>query len=79
MNMKNMFMTMRDEMELDKVKPNVACYDFKAIMNVPADLALSFYYKNKLSCYNFIVSNLNLENVQCYFWIEIENGEMLIK
>lgn len=62
----------RQEKELDKVEPNVACYDLQAVMPLPKGFVSSFYYKSKLNCYNFTITDLKTNNVECYFWTEIE-------
>lgn len=41
-------------------------------MPVPKGQISSFYYKSKLNCYNFTISDLNAKHVDCYFWNETE-------
>lgn len=65
----------RKEKEADKINANgthVAVYDLQAVMPVPRGQVSSFYYKSKLNCYNFTISDLNAKNVNCYFWNETE-------
>lgn len=63
----------RKEKETDKQnEPTVAVYDLQAVMPVPRGLVSSFYYKSKLNCFNFTVSDLHAKNVICYFWNESE-------
>lgn len=65
----------RNEKDADKLNQDgvhVAVYDLQAVMPVPKGLVSSFYYKSKLNCYNFTISDLNLKNVDCYFWNESE-------
>lgn len=41
-------------------------------------LKVSFmYYKMKLGCYNFIVFDLCIKDVICYFWYEVE-GDLIV-
>lgn len=46
----------------------VAIYDLQAVMQVPK----LFFYKSRINCLNFTVSDLNVKNVVCYFWDETE-------
>lgn len=64
----------RLEKEADKINPNcsVVVYDLQAVMPVPRGQISSFYYKSKLNCYNFTISDLYAKNVNCYFWNETE-------
>lgn len=65
----------RKEKDADKRNPNgayVAVYDLQAIMPLPKGLISSFYYKSKMNCFNFTISDLNAKNVECYFWNETE-------
>jgi hypothetical protein len=62
----------RQEKDVDKVKPNVACYDLQAVMPLPKGFVSSFYYKSKINCYNFTITDLKVQNVECYFWTELE-------
>ncbi|XP_056647399.1 uncharacterized protein LOC130452104, partial [Diorhabda sublineata] len=50
----------------------VAVFDLQAVMPSPRGLVSSFYYKSKLNCFNFIISDLHTRNVNCYFWNETE-------
>lgn len=56
----------RQEKESDKLKPNVACYDLQAVMPLPKGFVSSFHYKSKINCYNFTITDLKVENVECY-------------
>ncbi|KAG5874581.1 hypothetical protein JTB14_014626 [Gonioctena quinquepunctata] len=49
-------------------KPHVIVYDLQAVMPVPKGHAFSFYYKSKLNCINLTICDLDLKNVDCYFW-----------
>lgn len=65
----------RKEKDNDKINPNgahAAVYDLQAVMPVPRGQVSSFYYKSKINCFNFTVSDLNAKNVECYFWDETE-------
>lgn len=50
----------------------VAVYDLQAVLPIPRSQVSVFYYKSKLNCYNFTISDLHAKNVDCYFWNEIE-------
>lgn len=69
----------RQEKEEDKAKITklyqVACFDLQAVLPVPRGEVSSFYYKSKLSTYNFTVSEFKKkgnDDVYCYFWHEGE-------
>lgn len=62
----------RKEKDVDKNKPNVAVYDLQAVMPLPKGMASSFYYKSKINCYNFTVSDLYAKHAECFFWTETE-------
>lgn len=65
----------RLEKEADKTNLNrsvVAVYDLQAVMPVPRGQISSFYYKSKLNCFNFTISDLHAKDVHCYFWNETE-------
>lgn len=53
---------------------NVAVYDLQAVLPVPKGPASMFYYKTKLNCYNFTISDLHAKNVDCYFWTELDGN-----
>lgn len=50
----------------------VACYDLQAVMTVPNGEASTFYYKSKINCLNFTISELGRDHTECYFWDESE-------
>lgn len=51
-----------------------ACFDFQKILNCPHGNVGLFYYKRKLSIYNFTVFDLASQEGYCYMWPEI-NGK----
>lgn len=50
----------------------VAVYDLQAVMPIPKGQVSLFYYKSRINCYNFTVSDLYAKNVECFFWDETE-------
>lgn len=48
----------------------VACYDLQAVMTVPNGEISTFYYKSKINCLNFTISELKRDNTACFFWDE---------
>lgn len=50
----------------------VACYDLQAVMTIPKGEISTFYYKSKINCLNFTISELGLDHTECYFWDEGE-------
>ena len=65
----------RKEKEKDKNNvdgTHVFVYDLQAVMPVPKGQVSSFYYKSKVNCYNFTISDLHAKNVDCYVWNETE-------
>jgi len=65
----------RIEKENDKQRTDgtiVAVYDLQAVMQVPKGQVSLFFYKSRINCLNFTVSDLNVKNVVCYFWDETE-------
>lgn len=68
----------RNEKEQDKkdIGPTriVSCYDLQAVMTVPKGDVSIFYYKSKLNCLNFTISELGKDHTECYFWTEVEGN-----
>jgi len=65
----------RIEKENDKQRTDgtiVAVYDLQAVMQVPKGQVSLFFYKSRINCHYFTVSDLNVKNVVCYFWDETE-------
>ncbi|XP_060810179.1 uncharacterized protein LOC106142604 isoform X1 [Amyelois transitella] len=66
----------RKEKEKDKTakidSTIVAVYDLQAVMPIPKGQISLFYYKSRINCFNFTVSDLYAKNVECYFWDETE-------
>lgn len=67
----------RTEKDNDKNRSDgtiVAVYDLQAVMQVPKGQVSLFFYKSRINCLNFTVSDLNAKNVVCYFWDETEGA-----
>lgn len=69
----------REEKTRDKGKISplyqVACYDLQASLPTPNGQVSSFYYRSKLSTYNFTVCDITQKgqgSVNCYMWHEAE-------
>lgn len=65
----------RIEKDNDKQRADstiVAVYDLQAVMQVPKGQVSLFFYKSRINCLNFTVSDLNVKNVVCYFRDETE-------
>ena len=60
------------DQEKEKASPNyiVSVYDLQAVLSTPRGTVSVFYYKSKLNCYNFTVSELKTGSTECYFWHE---------
>ncbi|XP_075986434.1 uncharacterized protein LOC142983446 [Anticarsia gemmatalis] len=50
----------------------VACYDLQAMLQVPKGDVSGFYYKSRLNCLNFTITELKTDLTECYFWNEVE-------
>lgn len=65
----------RIEKENDKQRTDgtiVAVYDLQAVMQIPKGQVSLFFYKSRINCLNFTISDLYAKNVVCYFWDETE-------
>ncbi|CAK1598252.1 unnamed protein product [Parnassius mnemosyne] len=68
----------KNESRLEKEKDKkinesiVSCYDLQAVMTVPKGEISVFYYKSKINCFNFTISELRKDHTECYFWTEVE-------
>lgn len=62
----------REHKELDEKKSTVAVYDLQAVLPFPKGFTSSFYYQSKINCYNFTISDLYANNIDCFFWNEVE-------
>lgn len=65
---------LKKEKEQEKKRANsdyiVSIYDLQAVIPTPRGTVSVFYYKSKLNCYNFTVSELKTGLTECYFWHE---------
>ncbi|XP_072947736.1 uncharacterized protein [Epargyreus clarus] len=64
----------------------VAIYDLQAVMPVPIGNSSAFFYKSKLNCLNFTITNIKDNITNCYFWHEglgnrgaVEIGSCVLK
>ncbi|CAK1590334.1 unnamed protein product [Parnassius mnemosyne] len=48
----------------------VAIFDLQAVLPSPIGQSSAFFYKSKINCYNFTVSNINDDTTLCFFWHE---------
>lgn len=48
----------------------VAVYDLQAVLPVPKGDVSVFYYKSKLNCFNFTISDLVSKKTESFFWHE---------
>jgi len=48
----------------------VACFDLQKVLNCPSSQVSLFFYKNKVSLYNFTIFDLRLKEGHCYLWDE---------
>lgn len=67
----------REEKKIDKERASenyqVSCFDLQATLPTPKGDVSTFYYKSKLSTYNFTVCDLNKKgqgSVMCFMWHE---------
>lgn len=49
----------------------VLCFDLQPILPTPAGDVCSFYYKSKLTTYNFTIFDLQRKEGFCYIWHEV--------
>lgn len=68
----------REEKSTDKEMVSssfiVACYDLQAVMSVPNGEISTFYYKSKINCLNFTISELKHDTTECFFWDESQGN-----
>lgn len=65
----------RTEKENDKNRTDgtiTAVYDLQAVLQIPKGQVSLFFYKSRINCLNFTVSDLKAKDVMCYFWDETE-------
>lgn len=69
---------LQDRMSADNDN-KVVVYDLEAVLQCPRGETSAFYYKSKINSFNLTMTELNnkntknaYDNVQCYFWTEIE-------
>ncbi|CAH0591687.1 unnamed protein product [Chrysodeixis includens] len=48
----------------------VAIFDLQAVLPCPIGQSSAFFYKSKLNCYNFTVSDIKINKTFCFFWHE---------
>ncbi|CAG4946315.1 unnamed protein product [Parnassius apollo] len=65
----------RNEKDNDKSRADgtiVAVYDLQAVLQIPKGQISLFFYKSRINCFNFTISDLRAKEVMCYFWDETE-------
>ncbi|KAK3929672.1 Alanine racemase [Frankliniella fusca] len=50
----------------------VACFDLQKVLPCPRSETSLFFYRNKLSLFNFTVFDLRLKEGHCYLWTEVD-------
>lgn len=48
----------------------VCTYDLQAVLPCPVGNSSAFFYKSRLNCYNFTISNAKQRETTCFFWHE---------
>lgn len=65
----------RTEKENDKNRSDgtiTAVYDLQAILQIPKGQISLFFYKSRINCLNFTISDLKAKDLICYFWDETD-------
>lgn len=62
----------RTEKAKDKKKPEkseiiLAVYDLQAVLPVPSSKSSAFFYKFRLNCYNFTITEIANDKTCCFF------------
>lgn len=57
----------RREKEKDKKDAIVVVYDLQAVMQIPKGQVSLFFYKSRINCFNFTISDLHAKNVLFFF------------
>ncbi|CAH1098832.1 unnamed protein product [Psylliodes chrysocephalus] len=57
----------KDKKESDAI---VVVYDLQAVMQILKEQVSLFFYKSRINCFNFTISDLHAKNVDCFFWDE---------
>ncbi|XP_050295702.1 uncharacterized protein LOC126735680 [Anthonomus grandis grandis] len=65
----------RQEKDVDKQRSKdheivLAVYDLQAVLPVPIGQTSAFFYKSRLNCYNFTVTEITNDKTKAYFWHE---------
>lgn len=60
--------------ELEDIPPFtcIACFDLEKVLTCPRSEVSSFFYKNKLSLFNFTVFECVVKIGHCYLWTEVD-------
>ncbi|CAG9812835.1 unnamed protein product [Phaedon cochleariae] len=48
----------------------LAVYDLQAVLPVPMGQTSAFFYKSRLNCYNFTITNIGNDQTKSFFWHE---------
>lgn len=60
-----------DRMEAEESSSNIVCtFDLQAVLPCPTGNTSVFYYKSKINCYNFTITNIVTQQTTCFFWHE---------
>lgn len=60
-----------DKMEAHENVSNVVCtFDLQSVLPCPIGNTSNFYYKSKMNCYNFTITNIVTQGTTCFFWHE---------
>ncbi|XP_050300189.1 uncharacterized protein LOC126738792 [Anthonomus grandis grandis] len=65
----------RQKKDVDKQRSKdheivLAVYDLQAVLPVPIGQTSAFFYKSRLNCYNFTVTEITNDKTKVYFWHE---------
>ncbi|CAG9771463.1 unnamed protein product [Ceutorhynchus assimilis] len=65
----------REEKEKDKIRAKdgeitLAVYDLQAVLPVPIGQTSAFFYKSRLNCYNFTITEIANDRTKSFFWHE---------
>ncbi|KAE8740383.1 hypothetical protein FOCC_FOCC014121 [Frankliniella occidentalis] len=50
----------------------VACFDLQKVLTCPRSETSLFFYRNKLSLFNFTIFDLRIKEGHCYLWTEVD-------
>ncbi|CAG9571813.1 unnamed protein product [Danaus chrysippus] len=59
-----------DKEKSQKGEIKLAVYDLQAVLPVPMGQTSAIYYKSRLNCFNFTVTEIGSDKTVCFFWHE---------